>query len=145
MADTSAFGERAQDVGQEDGEMRSPLAGLFSNYSATELPSFEVAVSKLIADHPNLKKLAKMAMKKARKVKEYPGMSQDKKSSVVFYSMEDYPSSISPYAILNKALREKNLCCEAVVRLHLVVFARATRNRAIVNIDCCSRVQAARQ
>ena len=86
MADTSAFGERAQDVGQEDGEMRSPLAGLFSNYSATELPSFEVAVSNLIADHPNLKKLAKMAMKKARKVKEYPGMSQDKKSSVVFYS-----------------------------------------------------------
>ena len=94
MAD--AFGARAQGVEMEDGVQRGPLQGLFSQLSPTNLPSFDEATAPLIAKYPHLERLCKMAKKKAKKVKNYPHMSLDKKATATFYSMEDEPPENSP-------------------------------------------------
>jgi hypothetical protein len=96
---------RATDVGFEDGEMRNPLSGLFKGL---RLKSINAVFEQLVLQHPNFELLIKKAIKKAKKVKNHPNMSECMKAAVVIYTMEDYPRENSPYFIMNKALRERN-------------------------------------
>ena len=98
---------RFLDVLEEDGESRSPIAGLFP----TTLPipdSLETSLVRVASQIPSCTKLVKLATKKARRIaKSYPQIPQHMLAAVAFYTLEDIPQKNSPYFIVNKALRAK--------------------------------------
>ena len=102
---------RVLDVDKEDGEERSPLAGLFP----TTLPvkSLVESLAQPAQRFPKLQAdgvLIKKALRKARQMDEaqFPGMTVDARAAIVLYTMEDQPREHSPYFAMNEALRNKN-------------------------------------
>ena len=102
---------RVLDVDKEDGEERSPLAGLFP----TTLPvkSLVESLAQPAQRFPKLQAdgvLIKKALRKARQMDEaqFPGMNVDARAAIVLYTMEDQPREHSPYFAMNEALRDKN-------------------------------------
>ena len=105
MMDVSS---RVLDVGFEDGEERGPLQGIF--HAGLPVKSLEASLAGLKATYPKLGPkdlLFKKAQRKARQIEDdFPDMSIDKISAVVLYTLEDEPREISPYFLMNKALRD---------------------------------------
>ena len=101
-------GNRFLDLREEDGEPRSPIAGLFPD--TLRIPDSLDACLSLVANQmPACAKLIKLATKKARKVaKKMPQIPLHMLAAIVFYTIEDIPREQSPYYILNKALRAKS-------------------------------------
>ena len=107
---------RMLDMDKEDGEERSPLAGMFP----ATLPIMPLAESLAQAAQvfPKLQPdgvLIKKALRKAGQIEEkFPHMSVDKRAAIVLYTMEDTPREQSPYYAMNEALRAKD---RSVVRI----------------------------
>merc|ERR1740123_2447772 len=98
-------------LGEEDGEVRGPLAGLFPA-NLPQLP-LEDALLPIAFDcpncHPKTGSCLKLAKKKAKKVqKKYKELSLDECTSIVLYTMEDTPRETSLYIKMNEALRAKD-------------------------------------
>ena len=94
---------RVVDVGEEDGGMRNPLAGMFP----PDLPvpdTLAAAVAPLTAVLPTAAKLLKMAEKHGRKVhkKSVQQLSPEMCACITFYTMEETPKEHSPYFVMNK-------------------------------------------
>ena len=80
----------------EDGNLRNPLQGLFSNLTLTSIEkSFDKARERGMAP-PNLAQTIKIARRKAKELAEqYSHLSEDQRTSIVIYTMENFPKDES--------------------------------------------------
>lgn len=107
----AATAGRVLDLGLEDGDVLSPLAGLFP--PDLPVPSLAEALAQVSAElkhlDPKTGRSVKLALKHAKKVlKKHPDLTADEVASIVLYTMEEVPRSISLYFALNGSLREKD-------------------------------------
>ena len=113
-SDGGASHDRVLDAWLEDGQRRSPLAGLFP--PTLLLRSLQSALEPLAARYPQLRedgRSMKIARRKARQLARTHGeMSEDERASIVLYTMEDHPREDSLYYVLNAALREHRASTE---------------------------------
>ena len=104
------------DMDKEDGEERSPLAGMFP--ATLALKPLAESLAEVAQTFPKLQPdgvLIKKALRKARQIEDkFPHMSVDKRAAIVLYTMEDTPREQSPYYVMNEALRAKD---RSVVRI----------------------------
>eukprot|EP00729_Bicosta_minor_P018989 gene18989-24177_t len=102
-------GNRLLDLQDEDGESRSPIAGLFPDNKPIP-ESLEASLALVAHLMPSYASLFRAACKKARKVaKTLPDIPQHMIAAIVFYTLEDIADrETSPYYLLNKALRAKS-------------------------------------
>ena len=103
---------RALDAVFEDGNMRSPLAGMFP--PNLPVPSLQTALQEIGQQYPHLDPVNGRTVKMARaKVNEVDPnikstMSADEAAALVLYTMEETPREQSLYFLMNQALRSMN-------------------------------------
>jgi len=108
MASTA---NRVDDVQNENGGVRTPLAGMFP--ATLPVVDLDVALVPLVSLHPTLSPTGVMVKQSKRKAKQclkkYPQLSIDEIASIVLYTMEDVADrEQSLYFVLNVALREQD-------------------------------------
>jgi hypothetical protein len=130
-------------VGDEDGELRSPLGGLFRDLETpTGESSLEESLCEIMQQHPQPDELAvaiKTALKKGRKVKEFPHMSVNKKAAVSLYTMDFPAREESPYFLMNKALQSKRRESVKPWRRYLWLLLHALRDIPPSDVKSVSR------
>ena len=101
------------DMGFEDGLSRGPLAGLFKG--SLPIPSIGQALEELALSHPHLHPESGVSVKIARREtkraqKKHPSLSLDECVAILLlvYPIEEEPRDISPYFMMNAALRSKD-------------------------------------
>jgi WW domain/NAD:arginine ADP-ribosyltransferase len=129
MAGTASVAVRVSDVEEEDGRMRSPLAGMFpaSRPVPTSLldafAPFREANEALgpaadsgqdehpcgVDSLPTIDRLVAMSDAHAQSLADkYPQLTEAMRAAVVLYTLEEIPRERSPYCALNAALRSQN-------------------------------------
>lgn len=108
---SAAQAARMLDLALEDGQVRSPLNGLFP--SDMPVPTLADALTPVCGNLPHLNptigtsvKLAQRHAKRA--LKKHPELTEDLASSIVLYTMEEQPRTKSLYWVLNEVLRSQD-------------------------------------